>query len=244
VKTKEIERRYHTAKIELRASANGIGVLLGYAAVFNRYSQNLGGFVEQVDPAAFTKTLADAGEVLGRFNHSNDGLLGTTTAETLRLGVDGTGLFYEIDLPDTTTGRDVKALAERGDLRFSSFAFRTLEDEWGYTNEDFPLRTLKTVQLVDVAPVVDPAYRDTTTGLRSLADRFHLDLDQARAAAEANTLGQLLHATESSRAHGHEEPSSGEPGETHPSLDELRARLDVTSRRAEHGELRLKTVGR
>lgn len=172
MKTTEIERRYHTARIELRASTNGIGVLFGYAAVFNRYSQNLGGFVEQVDPNAFNKSLADAAEVLGRFNHSDDGLLGTTSAETLRLGVDGTGLWYEIDLPDTTTGRDVKALAERGDLRFSSFAFRTMDDEWGYTNEDFPLRTLKAVQLVDVAPVVNPAYRDTTTGLRSLVQRF------------------------------------------------------------------------
>lgn len=244
MKTNEIERRYHTARIELRASTNGIGVLFGYAAVFNRYSQNLGGFVEQVDPNAFNKSLADAAEVLGRFNHSDDGLLGTTSAETLRLGVDGTGLWYEIDLPDTTTGRDVKALAERGDLRFSSFAFRTMDDEWGYTNEDFPLRTLKAVQLVDVAPVVNPAYRDTTTGLRSLVQRFQLDLAEARAAAETDTLAKLLHSTESSRAHGHEEPSGDGQGETHPPLDEYRSRMNAASRRAEHGELRLKTVGR
>lgn len=244
MKTKEIERRYHTAKIELRASTNGIGVLFGYAAVFNRYSQNLGGFVEQVDPNAFNKSLADATEVLGRFNHSDDGLLGTTPAETLRLGVDGTGLWYEIDLPDTTTGRDVKALAERGDLRFSSFAFRTISDDWGYTAEDFPLRTLKVVALVDVAPVVNPAYRDTTTGLRSLVDRFHLDLDEARKAAEGNVLAKLLHDKESSRAHGHEEPSTDGQGETHPSFDELRSQLDVVSRGVLSSVNLYKTVGR
>ena len=37
--------------VELRESPSGGRVLAGYAAVFNRYSQNLGGFVEQVDPA-------------------------------------------------------------------------------------------------------------------------------------------------------------------------------------------------
>ncbi|GGJ74421.1 HK97 family phage prohead protease [Glutamicibacter ardleyensis] len=244
MKVKEIERRFHTSTIELRASTNGIGVLFGYAAVFNRYSQNLGGFVEQVDPAAFNKSLADGAEVLARFNHSDGALLGTSVAETVRLGVDGTGLWYEIDLPDTTHGRDVKALAERGDLRFSSFAFRTMEDDWGYTNEDFPLRTLKAVQLVDVAPVVSPAYRDTSTGLRSLADRFDLDLDETRKAAEQNKLATLLHDKESSRAHGHEERLVEGQRETHPSISELRAKVDAGVRRAESGELRLKTVGR
>lgn len=236
MKIKDIERRFHTAKIELRASANGIGVLFGYAAVFNRYSQNLGGFVEQVDPAAFNKTLADGGDVLARFNHSDDALLGTLLAETLRLGVDGTGLWYEVDLPDTSVGRDVKALAERGDLRFSSFAFRTMEDDWGYTDEDFPLRTLKAVQLADVAPVVTPAYRDTTTGLRSLAERNELDLEEVRKAAEGNTLASLLHNKEASRAHGHEEKAVDGQGATHPSIGELRAKLDAQSRRAQLAE--------
>lgn len=236
MKTKDIERRFHTAKIELRASTNGVGILNGYAAVFNRYSQNLGGFVEQVDPAAFNKTLADGVDVLARFNHSDDALLGTSLAETLRLGVDGTGLWYEVDLPDTSVGRDVKALAERGDLRFSSFAFRTMEDDWGYTNEDFPLRTLKSVQLVDVAPVVNPAYRDTTTGLRSLAELFEIDLDEARAAAEQNALARLLHDKEVSRAHGREEEQVEGQGATHPSISELRAKLDATSRRAQLAE--------
>lgn len=237
--TKEIERRYHTQRIELRASETGIGVLFGYAAVFNRYSQNLGGFVERVDPAAFNKSLADGAEVLARFNHSDDALLGSSISETVRLGVDGTGLHYEVDLPETSTGRDVKALAERGDLRFSSFAFRTMEDEWGYTEEDFPLRTLRAVQLIDVAPVVRPAYRDTTTGLRSLIDKFDLSLDEVRAAAEQNVLGRLLHEKETSRAHGHEEPPADGQGDTHPSIDELRQGLDFQSWRGATQELRL-----
>jgi HK97 family phage prohead protease len=156
--------------VELREGGQGIGQLSGYAAVFNRHSQNLGGFVEQVDPSAFTKSIADAVPVMARMNHDDAHLLGTTWAGTLTLEADGTGLRYTVDLPDTQAGRDAKVLAERGDMKWSSFAFRTIEDAWSQTEQGFPLRTLRAVQLVDVAPVNSPAYLDTTVGLRSLAD--------------------------------------------------------------------------
>ena len=195
---RELELRNHSGAVEFRASDKG-NVLAGYASVFNRNSQNLGGFVERVDPAAFNKSLADGVPVFARYNHEDNFLLGTTEAETLRLSVDGTGLHYEVDLPDTTAGRDVSALASRGDLRYSSFAFRTLDDEWDFTPEGFPLRTLLGVQLVDVAPVVNPAYRDTTTGLRSFAEHFELDLEQVK--REAQKGGTCLRSlVESSRS--------------------------------------------
>lgn len=168
---REIEIRTAALAVELRAVDGKLGALAGYAAVFNRHSQNLGGFVEQVDPGAFTKSLADKVPVMARGNHDDAMLLGTTWAETLRLEVDGTGLRYEVDLPDTGAGRDFRALAERGDIRWSSFAFRTIEDDWSLTEQGFPLRTLRAVQLVDVAPVNSPAYLDTSVGLRSLAAR-------------------------------------------------------------------------
>lgn len=167
-----IEIRTAAHAVELRAGKDGaIGTLVGYAAVFNRHSQNLGGFVEQVDPAAFTKSLADEVPVMARVNHEDAYLIGTSWAGTLRLSTDGTGLRYEVDLPDTSAGRDVKALAARGDIKWSSFAFRTIDDEWGVTDQGFPLRTLRAVQLVDVAPVNSPAYLDTTVAARSLEQR-------------------------------------------------------------------------
>lgn len=173
--------------VELREGGKGLGVLTGYAAVFNRDSQNLGGFVEQVDPAAFNKSLADGLPVMARGNHDDGALLGTTWAGTLRLEVDGTGLRYEVDLPDTSAGRDYRTLAERGDLKWSSFAFRTIEDDWGVTESGFPQRRLLAVQLIDVAPVNSPAYLDTTTGLRSLEAHQKTSADTS---AESGTEGQ------------------------------------------------------
>jgi HK97 family phage prohead protease len=193
--TNAIEIRTGKAeRVELRASADGgLGVLVGYALKFNTLSRNLGGFVETIAPGAVDKSLADSVRVMARTNHDNNWLLGTSDAGTLRLAVDGTGLLYEIDIPDTSAGRDTRALAERGDLRYSSFAFHTPPngDEWSLTPEGFPLRTLNALQLVDVAPVNDPAYLDTSTGLRSLAAVTGLDV-AALHAAEPATIRSLI----------------------------------------------------
>lgn len=225
---RDIEQRATPRPVEFRASPDGgPGVLAGYAAVFNRYSQNLGGFVEQVDPGAFTKSLADGVPVVARFNHDDSLLLGTTEGETLTLEVDGTGLRYEVPLPDTSAGRDVAELARRGDLRYSSFAFRTLADDWDFTKEGFPLRTLLGVQLVDVAPVTSPAYRDTTTGLRSLAEHLAVDLDTVRAAAEKDELRSLL-VPKDTGAHGGGNQERGEgQADSHPALSLRRRWLDL-----------------
>lgn len=228
---RDLELRHIPRPVEFRASDTGLGVLTGYAAVFNRYSQNLGGFVEQVDPGAFSKSLGDGVPVFARFNHEDNFLLGTTEAETLRLFVDGTGLAYEIDLPDTTAGRDVKALAQRGDLRYSSFAFRTAMggDSWDFTPEGYPLRTLTGVQLVDVAPVTNPAYRDTTTGLRSLATHLHVGIDRVKEAAEKDELRSLL-TTKDSGAHGDGERRDDGQVDNHPSIAIMRRRLEILAK--------------
>ena len=225
---RDIEQRQIAGRVELRASENGPGVLVGYAAVFNKRSQNLGGFVEEIDPQAFNKSLGDGVPVVARFNHNSDFLLGTSEAETLRMEVDGTGLRYEVDLPDTTAGRDISVLAARGDVRFSSFAFRTIKDEWGVTEEDFPLRRLKAVHLIDVAPVVSPAYRDTTAGLRSLAESLGLEYDKVLAAAGRNELRTLLQPGDNKNTgHSHED---GQVANHPDQLAMYRARLEIWSR--------------
>lgn len=202
-----IETRFTSDTVQLRASGKGIGSLGGYALKFNKLSQNLGGFVERIAPGAVTKTVRDGGDVLCRFQHEDQYLLGRTLSGTLALQVDDVGLDYTVDLPDTSYARDLAVLAGRDDVQHSSFAFRTLADEWGFTEQGFPMRTLLEIQLVDVAPVVQPAYLDSTSGLRSLAEARHLDLDAVRAAAASNHLAEIIR----------EAPSDEEPGDTHPS---------------------------
>jgi HK97 family phage prohead protease len=187
-----VEQRTTRGVVEMRASEEGqrIG---GYAAKFDKMSQNLGGFVEQIAPGFFDSS-RDSGwdGVMARYNHET--LLATTAAGSLRLLIDKIGLDYELDLLPDPISQRVHMLTQRGDVRQSSFAFYTAEDDWGLTEHGFPLRTLLKGKLVDVAPVDSPAYLDTSTGLRSFAEHRGLDITEVQELAKANNLADLLKA--------------------------------------------------
>jgi uncharacterized protein len=191
--TTNLERRYTALPAELRAK--GGSQIGGYAAVFNRFSENLGGFVERVQPSFFNKSRGDGWPgVMARYNHEDGMLLGTTGGGTLRLLVDDVGLDYSVDVPAARA--DVLELVARGDVRGSSFAFRTYQDDWSTTDQGFPLRDLISGALVDVAPVNTPAYPDATAGLRSLATKFDADLEEVRSLAQNNELRRFFKRTD------------------------------------------------
>jgi hypothetical protein len=99
----------------------------------------------------------------------------------------------------------VRELVQRGDIRHSSFAFRVHPggDEWGVTEQNFPLRTLHSVELVDVAPVLSPGYPDATAAvratnaaLRSLADYASTTIEEIRKLADDDELRRVLTRTD------------------------------------------------
>ncbi|MET9506915.1 HK97 family phage prohead protease [Streptomyces flavidovirens] len=233
----EQERRFTRGLVEVRA-AGDTRTIGGYAAKFNALSRNLGGFVERIDPGFFAKSEGDGWpRVMARYNHDNNMLLGTSRSGTLRLVTDGTGLDYSVDVP--AARGDVYELVQRGDVAESSFAFRTLSDDWSMTEDGFPVRTLLSGQLVDVAPVNDPAYLDTSTGLRSLAERAGAELEEVRAAAEAGDLKQFVGAPAPTvidlHTAGRKAPTTPAPddgqGDTHPSLALRQRRAELYRRR-------------
>lgn len=164
------ERRFVKFPPEIRTQGDGGPTLIyGYAACFNKLSRKLGGFVEQVERSAFNTSKSENWpDVVCRYNHKDDWLLGTTHARTLRLALDETGLVYEVQPPNSRS--DVLEYVQRGDVRHSSFAFRVYPggDEWGLSEFNYPMRTLLDIQLVDVAPVLDPAYPDATSHARAM----------------------------------------------------------------------------
>lgn len=184
------ERLTQLGDIELRANGDSV-VAVGYASVFNLLSQNLGGFVEQVAPGAFAKTLQEQ-DVRALFNHDESMVLGRLGAGTVRIEEDGTGLRFEIDLPDTTIGRDLAVSLRRRDVIGASFGFRTIEDDWSETPQGFPLRTLKQVALRDVGPVTFPAYEGTEAALRSLAAAKAVEFAEVRKLADSGDLRSLF----------------------------------------------------
>lgn len=182
----DLERRFTVGRVELRAGSEK-RTIGGYAAKFNTESKNLGGFIERIDPGFFSKSRGDGWpDVIARYNHDDNMLLGTTNAGTLRVFVDDVGLPYEVDLPSSRA--DVYELVERGDVGKSSFAFQMFEDDWTSSDQGFPMRTLLRGRLVDVAPVNIPAYDDTSVGLASFARKFDADPVEVRKLAGANEL--------------------------------------------------------
>lgn len=188
--TKEIERRQLREPVTLRA-ADGSARIGGYALKFNKLSRNLGGWVEQIAPESLKKSAGDGWpNVMARYNH--EVLLGSIAGGSLRLAVDGTGLDYEVDLLDDADSQRVRMLVERGDVARSSFAAYMHESDWSQTPDGFPLRTVIGMSLVDVAPVDDPAYFDTSTGLRSLAEQRGMDVSEVEELARENRLLELV----------------------------------------------------
>lgn len=174
------ETRSVSHPLETRAEGKTIG---GYAAVF-RSPTNIGDyFVEVIAPGAFTKALQST-DVRALYDHKWGRVLGRTSTGTLRLKEDAKGLAAEIDLPDTTDGRDVQALMARGDLDGMSFMFRAVREEWDETT-DPPTRTVLEAELYEVSVVADPAYPDAQVALRSLEEVRKGRADHNRHHAEA-----------------------------------------------------------
>ena len=177
----EVERRYTKQPIELRESDDEAPKILGYGAVFDSRSENLGGFTEIVSKGAFDDVMDN--DVRALFNHDSNFVLGRSASGTLSLSVDETGLRYELAPPDTQTIRDlVLEPMRRGDITGSSFGFMVEEDDWNEdTDTGAVTRTIvKVSRLLDVSPVTYPAYPDTSVALRAL-NQIHDKPDTIRA---------------------------------------------------------------
>jgi HK97 family phage prohead protease len=157
--------------IEIRAngtlSATG-KTLTGYCAVFNSEA-NLGTFSEVIRPGAFAKSLASDVNVRALYHHDGNALLGTTRGGTLQLREDTKGLAFTLALPETTHGKDLAILVDRGDVAGCSFGFRVAPggDRWEDRNGQM-VRELLQVDLMEVTLTSDPAYQDTTVAMRSM----------------------------------------------------------------------------
>lgn len=157
-------RTFDITKLKTRdATENDPPKITGYAAVFNSKT-SIGDFFEEIiEPGAFSRTLSENGDIRALFNHNWDSVLGRTKSGTLYLEEDDRGLKFEIELPNTSLGRDLAESMQRGDINQCSFGF-WIEDEgketWDYSVEP-ALRTIHEVELLEVSIVSLPAYDDT-----------------------------------------------------------------------------------
>lgn len=163
--------------VDLRAanSADGKTTLSGYAAVFNSRSQDLGGFVEQIAPGAFSKTLREQ-DVMMLYNHDPSKPMGRMSNGTLSLSQDQRGLKFEMQ-PDTSISWIVDAVnsIRAGLITQMSFGFATINDNWDMQGDQL-VRTLLECQLFEVSPVTFPAYLQTSVNARSYEQKDERDM--------------------------------------------------------------------
>jgi HK97 family phage prohead protease len=162
------ERRFFPSDIsvEVRDDKPDSRTITGYAAVFNKDSENFGWFIERIAPGAFSDVLQN--DTVALFNHDPNYPL-ARNGVNMTLSEDEFGLKYRFEAPSTTIGNDMLANVRSGVIKQSSFAFTVAEEKWEEKDGKEPsIRTItKVKRLYDVSPVTYPAYPDTTVAARS-----------------------------------------------------------------------------
>ena len=181
----EKEIRGGIGNIEIRSDEEKDNELYaeGYALVFNSWSEDLGGFVETIEPSALEGS--DLSDVRALFNHNADKVLARSSAGTLDLETDEKGLKFRFKIPNTSYGKDIAENLKNGNIDQCSFGF-VLDDNGDSFDFDekrsIYQRTLKKIKSVmDISLVTYPAYSSTSAApaLRSI-DKIENELIEQR----------------------------------------------------------------
>ena len=174
VEALRVERALSPGKVEWRESGTGpdYRTVVGYAAVWDAMSEDLGGFREVIKRGAFTDALASGEEVRFVMGHDMDTVMARTSNGTLELVEDEVGLrmWARIALDDPDAQR-LDAKLRSGAMSQMSFAFTMPPDgrgeKWDYSG-GVPVRSVERVAaLYEVSAVGAPAYTATAIAARA-----------------------------------------------------------------------------
>ena len=173
------ETRYYCRDVRVDNETPAEASIRGVAAVFydgtpeTEFQLNER-IVERIMPGAFDGF--EEQDVVAVRNHDFNQLLGRTSSGTLQLSVTDRGLEYRITPSDTQIYRDTLTDINRGDIDGSSFQFGIPEDgeEWIKDGKRTVRQITRVDPLVDIGPVVFPAYHASQVSVRSLEVRCGL----------------------------------------------------------------------
>lgn len=151
-------------KFQTRAEDGNL-YIEGYFAVFGSEYRMWENAIETIDEDAFDGTLED--DIRALVNHDSTLVLGRTTAGTLALQVDRTGLWGSITI--NQADQDAMNLYERvrrGDVSQCSFGFDIIDQSTEVMENGTTVWKLRKVKLYEVSVVTFPAYEDTSVVAR------------------------------------------------------------------------------
>ena len=186
----ETERRFsipRDGQFRTRAEDGNL-YIEGYFAVYNSRYDLWAGVYETIAPGAFDGETE--GDIRALTNHDTTLVLGRTTAGTLTLRTDETGLWRSIIV--NQADQDAMNLYERvkrGDVSQCSFGFDILDQDVQYQDGEPTVWIIRKVRLYEVSVVTFPAYTDTSVEVRRTE---FADLKKRRSEAwKAKTLARL-----------------------------------------------------
>lgn len=172
VERRDMKRQIRTRATQFRAEqTDGVRRISGYFAVFDDVYEMYPGVTESIDPHAFDNALSSGEDVRALIDHLTHLVLGRTIPDTLRLRVDGKGLWGDIDVNEKDTdATNLYARVERGDVNQCSFGFDILDEERSVNEVTGDVHyTIKAVKLYEVSVCTFPAYKGT--GVEARAER-------------------------------------------------------------------------
>lgn len=157
--------------VEFAESGAGDGqkTMRGHAAVFNRPSHDLGGFVTKIAPGAFSQVLDTNPDVHLVWDHDMRYVLARTLNGTLELREDPYGLHVWARLAPTSYASDLEVLMKRGDIDQMSFACTIGEDRWTEDTSGITREILSVDGLFDVTVCAQGAFPQTDASLLASA---------------------------------------------------------------------------
>lgn len=155
----------------------------GTAVVFNKRSEDLGGFTEIVEPNAFDGV--DLSDVVLLYNHDTGDVLARTSAKTLNLNIDEQGVHFNATLPKTTLGNDTLTNLENRNVQGMSFGFTIAPqgEDWREESDGSLTHIVTRIgQLFELSLTPFPAYKATDVAVSHRSMEKFLKTQQENAA--------------------------------------------------------------
>ena len=141
---------------------NNKKIIQGYAVVFDSWTDiSSWGEIwkECIRKGAFTQSLKE-NSILALYNHDFNNVLARKDVN-MKLVEDDKGLYFEIELPDTTQGNDLYELIDKGIVNQCSFSGYVRKNLWSEDNGGNVLREILEIDLIEITITPIPAYEVT-----------------------------------------------------------------------------------
>lgn len=157
-------------RCELRSENDGRHIS-GKAISFDTQSNDIG-FIEILHRGCISQELIDSSNIVFLYNHDYNQVIARANKGkgTLNIDLREDGVYFDLEVPNTTMGNDLLENIRLGNITQCSFGFRYANEEGAYKDEKIDgvwyRNVYKIGELFDLSAVTYPAYDDTYVNAR------------------------------------------------------------------------------